>query len=101
MKYSKNFHPLFAKSKNINKSFVFILLIGTAFSQAFAQYEIKKYSINSGGTTVSGGGFELQSSTGQIDANAQLTGGNFSLNSGFWQENKDLIFKNNLDGTGE
>lgn len=93
---SKNYHRT-ANKRKTGKHFVFIFLIGTAFSQSFAQYEIKKYTINSGGAQLSGGSFQLQSSIGQVDASNTQIGGDFSLSSGFWQENNDLIFKNGFE----
>ena len=98
---SKENYSIFAKKRNINKLIICVFLIGSSISQSFAQYEIKKYTINSGGAKITGGNFHLQSSIGQVDANTVLTGGDFSLNSGFWQKNTDLIFKNNFEGTGE
>ena len=74
-----------------------LLLIVMAISQSFAQYEIKKYSINSGGSKLKQGQYELNSSIGQTDANNTLEAGDYSLNAGFRQENNDLIFKNGLE----
>lgn len=72
---------------------VLFLVIG----QSFAQYEMKRYSINGGGSKMTGGAYEMQSSIGQADASDQLTGGNFKVQGGFWHENNDLIFKNKFD----
>lgn len=80
-----------------HKKTISLLILGMAFSQSFAQYEIKKYSINSGGSTISSGQYEMTSSIGQTDASNAQTGGNYSLNSGFWHENNDLIFKNGFE----
>jgi len=78
------------------KRFV-LLLIVMAIRQSLAQYEIKKYSINSGGSKMKQGQYELNSSIGQTDANKTLEAGDYSLNAGFRQENNDLIFKNGLE----
>jgi len=75
------------KHKILSKKSILILLLAMAFSQAFAQYEIKKYTINSGGTTSSGGAYQVSGSIGQVDASNQLTGGSYSLNGGFWSQN--------------
>jgi len=84
------------KAFNHKKSIAFLVL-GMAFSQSFAQYKMKKYTINSGGTAMIAGQYEMTSSIGQTDANNTQTGGNYSLNGGFWQENNDLIFKNGFE----
>jgi uncharacterized membrane protein len=84
------------KALDVKKLIVFLVL-GLAIGQAFAQYEIKKYTINSGGSKMSGGSYEMNSSIGQADAGGQLSGGNYSLNGGFWHENNDLIFKSGFE----
>ncbi len=86
----------------INKAFKYkrsisLLILGMVFSQSFAQYEIRKYTINSGGSSISGGQYEMTSSIGQTDASDTLANGGYSLNSGFWQENNDLIYKNGFE----
>jgi len=84
-----------------HKKSLSIILLGLVISQSFAQYEIKRYSINSGGQTNSGGDYQISGSVGQVDASNQLTGGNYSLNGGFWHPNNastdDLIFKNGFE----
>jgi len=80
-----------------HKKVFFLLIIGMAFSQSFAQYEIKKYTINSGGSTSTGGTYQVSGSIGQVDASSKLTSANYSLNGGFWHENNDLIFKNGFE----
>ena len=77
--------------------FLLVLLLGMVFSQAFAQYSISKYTINSGGSAMSGGSYEMNASIGQVDASNQMSNGNLSINGGFWHENTDLIFKNGFE----
>lgn len=84
--------------------YIFILTFFLiAFSQPFAQYEMKKYTINSGGgDTMSGGSFTLKSSTGQVDASNTMAGGTFGLTGGFWQASAptnttELIFSNSFE----
>ena len=79
------------------KKVIFPLILGMAFSQSFAQYEIKKYTINSGGSTISQGQYELTSSIGQTDASNRQANGDYSLNAGFLQESNDIIFKNGFE----
>ncbi|MCF6287753.1 MAG: hypothetical protein L3J53_00765 [Proteobacteria bacterium] len=95
---------IYTKHNNVTKNpsivikhLALLFLLGTAFSQAFAQYEMKKHTINSGGANMTGGNYELKSSIGQADASNTLSGGSFSLNGGFWQQNNDLIFKNDFE----
>jgi len=84
-----------------HKKALSILLLGLVFSQSFAQYEIKRHSINSGGEISTGGVYQVSGSIGQVDASNKLTGGNYSLNGGFWHESNaatgDLIFKNGFE----
>jgi hypothetical protein len=75
----------------------FILATGLVFSQAFAQYEIKRYTINNGGSKLTGGNYEMNSSIGQDDASGSISSNNYSLNGGFWHKNNDLIFKNGFE----
>lgn len=74
-----------------------LLVLGLVFSQSFAQYEMKKHTINSGGQTSTGGNYQVSGSIGQVDASNELAGGNFSLNGGFWHPENDLIFKNGFE----
>ena len=47
-------------------------------------FEITKFTIDSGGGTSVGGVFELQGTIGQQDAHTVLTGGVFEVSGGFW-----------------
>jgi len=71
--------------------------LGLVFSQSFAQYEIKRDSINSGSQTNSAGSYQISGSVGQVDASNQLTAGNYTLIGGFWHGSSDLIFKNGFE----
>lgn len=79
------------------KKVIFLIILGMVFSQSFAQYEIRKYTINSGGSTMSEGQYEMTSSIAQVDASNTQANGDYSLNAGFRQENTDLIYKNGLE----
>jgi len=84
------------------KKVLLFLLIAFAMSQAYAQYEIKKYTINSGGEKVTGGNYEMTSSIGQVDASSKQTGGSYTLNGGFWHQKdsapqSELIFTNGFE----
>jgi hypothetical protein len=61
--------------------FAVVLLTGAA---AFAQYSIDWFKIAGGGGTSSGGNYALSGTIGQADAGGPLTGGTYSLTSGFW-----------------
>jgi hypothetical protein len=99
MKYFKVNNNIKSKPNILRFKFrvALLLVMGMAFSSSFAQYSIKKYSVNSGGSKMSGGRFEMQSSIAQVDASEQQTGDNYVLASGFWQENNDLIYKNGVE----
>jgi len=78
-----------------------ILTLSIINNLVFAQLEIRKYSINNGGDKMAGGGYEMNSSIAQIDASTIQSGGNFTLNAGFWHRNNssvvDLIFENGFE----
>ncbi len=79
-----------------------LLLTGLFFGQAFAQLEMKKYSINSGSTVMQGAEFQMSSSVAQADASEKLSAGNYQVRGGFWNDsnltqNNDLIFKNSFE----
>ncbi len=79
------------------KKAISLIILGMVFSQSFAQYEIRKYTINSGGSTMSEGQYEMTSSIAQTDASNTQANGDYSLNAGFWQEQNDIIFKNGFE----
>ena len=56
-----------------------LLLAGTALGQ----FEIARFTIDGGGGTSSGGGFDLSGTSGQPDAGS-ISGGGFEINGGFW-----------------
>lgn len=79
-----------------------IILLGLIISPSFAQYEIKKYTINNGGSKMSGGSYTLTSSIGQHDASGVLSQNNYTLNGGFWQQKDttplpELVFSNGFE----
>jgi len=73
---------------------VLVVLVILLSSTAMAAFEIRKYTINNGGTTLSSQSLILNASIGQTAAQSQISSNRFHLTSGFWQENKDLIFVN-------
>lgn len=79
------------------KKSIYAIAIGLMINQAYGQYDIKNHSINNGGGKSSGGAYELNASIGQSDASSSMSNGAYSLSGGFWQQNNDLIFKNEFD----
>jgi hypothetical protein len=61
-------------------------------------YEINWYTIDSGGGTSSGGGFELSGTIGQHDAGGPMTGGGFELTGGFWSAGREAGCYADCDG---
>lgn len=47
-------------------------------------YDLSWHTVDGGGGTASGGGFQLSGTIGQTDAGAALSGGPFTLVGGFW-----------------
>ncbi len=65
-------------------------------------YEIKKFTLSSGGGVITGGNYSLISSIGQIDAGPKAIGGNYEFRGGFLTGNSgngnpDVIFKNSFE----
>jgi len=81
-------------NKNTSKKLICFLLATAAVGQAYAQLQLSKYTINNGGNVMTGDGYEVRSSIGQVDANTPSSSGDITLNAGFWHGNTDLIFKN-------
>ena len=52
---------------------------------ASTQFDVVRNVIAGGGGESAGGSFELKGTAGQAAAGTQMTGGQFSLNGGFWQ----------------
>lgn len=62
-------------------------------------FELTKSTIDAGGGTASGAGFELVGSFAQAEANPrQSSGGEFMLAGGFWASTRDQIFKDGFEG---
>lgn len=73
---------------------LFHSLLGVALLATITQaqnFEQKKTLIASGGSA-SADGYELSGSMGQINSE-RATGGPYTLQAGFWQQNIDLIFE--------
>lgn len=84
------------------KKLFLIFILGMAFSQTFAQYEIKKYTVNNGGGKMTSTSYEMNGSIGQVDASKAQTSATYSLNGGFWHEKDntpqpELIFANGFE----
>ena len=94
-KYRKS--KMTSKKASDTKLLIFLIVFSLISQVAFAQYEIRKHTINSGGGVMSGGSYEINGSFGQVDVNDKQTGGNYTLQSGYWHENNDLIFKNAVE----
>jgi len=61
------------------------VVLVTLACQASAQtYSIDWYTIDGGGGTSTGGVYSVSGTIGQPDAGALMTGGNYSLQGGFW-----------------
>lgn len=60
---------------------IFAVATATALGGTF---DLSWYTINGGGATSTGGGFELSGTIGQADAGAPMAGGDFELTGGFW-----------------
>ena len=68
--------------KTISILFRFVLLLIGGLCQA-QQYTISLSSVGSGGT-LTGGGYSIDSVIGEPAASIELSGGSYTLQSGFW-----------------
>lgn len=78
------------------------IILSIVYSLACAQYELNKKTINNGGGKMTGGNYEMNASIGQADANNSQTGGDYSLNGGFWHKlditpQPELMFKDGFE----
>lgn len=58
---------------------------------ASGQYRLESFTIDGGGGTSAGGGYELSGTSGQFDAGPQLVGGTFTVDGGFWPTTVEWI----------
>lgn len=67
-------------------AFVALVCVPVALAQSGGGYDLTWSTIDGGGGTSTGGGFELSGTIGQPDASAAnaMTGGNYALTGGFW-----------------
>ena len=79
-----------------SKKLILLLLVAWG-NQLYAAYEIRKYTINSGGGELSSSRYQLIASIAQVDANTTISGVRFDLSPGFWKKKQrdSLIF---IDG---
>jgi hypothetical protein len=57
---------------------------GAALAQTGAGYDLAWTTIDRGGGSSAGNGYQLSGTFGQPDAGATLSGGAYSLSGGFW-----------------
>ncbi|MCB1595981.1 MAG: hypothetical protein R3F25_04055 [Gammaproteobacteria bacterium] len=87
------------KFKNIKTNNKLLIAIGLLVPiSVLADYQIRKFSVNSASGSSYSTRFDVSGSVAQVDDSSILTGGNFQINgAGFWHQNNDLIFKNDLE----
>src|SRR5262245_29183741 len=61
-----------------------ILGAGAALAQTGGGYDLSWSTIDGGGGSSAGGGYQLTGALGQPDAGTTLSGGGYSLSGGFW-----------------
>ena len=73
------------QSKTWRQLVAFLLFTTLPLVSTFAQsYSIDWYKVAGGGGTSTGGVYAVSGTIGQHDAGGPMTGGNYSLNGGFW-----------------
>ena len=61
-----------------------LLVAGSAMAQTGGGYDLTWSTVDGGGGTVAGGGYTLIGTAGQPEPGPSLTGGDYTLLSGFW-----------------
>ena len=61
-----------------------ILGVGATLAQTGGGYDLTWSTIDGGGGSSAGSGYQLSGTLGQPDAGATLSGGGYSLSGGFW-----------------
>lgn len=61
-----------------------LLVSGVALAQTGDGFDLSWWTVDSGGRTVSGGGYTLMGTAGQPEPGPALSGGDYTLLSGFW-----------------
>jgi hypothetical protein len=61
-----------------------ILLHSVFCLRVWGQYSLDWFSVDGGGGTSTGGVYTVLGAIGQPDAGPTMTGGNYSLDGGFW-----------------
>ncbi len=61
-----------------------LLVVGVAYAQTGGGYDLTWWTVDGGGGTASGGGYTLMGTAGQPDAAPAISGGGYTLYSGFW-----------------
>jgi len=66
------------------KHIVLFLTLATLTTSVMAQYSIDWFTIDGGGGTSTGGVYSVSGTIGQPDAGPTMSGGNYSVDGGFW-----------------
>jgi hypothetical protein len=66
------------------KHIVLFLTLATLTTSVLAQYSIDWFTIDGGGGTSTGGVYSVSGTIGQPDAGPTMSGGNYSVDGGFW-----------------
>jgi hypothetical protein len=61
-----------------------LLVTSVVLAQTGGGYDLTWWTVDGGGGTVSGSGYTLMGSAGQPEPGPALTGGDYTLYSGFW-----------------
>ena len=85
------------QTKTVFKALLIAVISCCTMGVSLADYEIKKFTINNGAQTMNSARYDLQASVAQVDANQSTNNEEIKISSGFWQQNTDLIFKDNLE----
>jgi hypothetical protein len=70
--------------KRANLNTLALLLVTVATTTRAQNYDIDWFNIAGGGGTSAGGTYSVSGAVGQPDASGAMTGGSYSVTSGFW-----------------
>ncbi|MBI3850307.1 MAG: hypothetical protein HY298_08470 [Verrucomicrobia bacterium] len=77
-------HPRFCRYSTLLSPFLALALAALTIRTEAQPFSIDWFTIDSGGGTSTGGVYVVSGTVGQPDAGATMSGGNYSVDGGFW-----------------
>lgn len=75
----------------ILSSLFLFLAVSSAIAQSGGLYELSWFTLDSGGGQSHGGDYAISGTIGQPEASVLMSGGQFTVQGGFWYPTADII----------